>query len=570
MGLSSAMNVSLNGLRLNETKIDVLGNNIANADTAGFKASSVLFQTQLFRTTNVGSAPSPVSGGTNPLQLGLGARVAAINKDFGQGSVSTTTSPSDLAIQGDGFFIVNAPSGNTFTRAGQFRLNNQNQLVDPGGLLVQGYGVDEDFNVNFNTLDNIEVPLGELVNTAKQTTTVEMTGALLPFAKNDAPIEASIVELGAGITGTTSAGFGDGAGGTATTTTLLSDLDSGGTGMFAVGDVIDFSPVKGTRTLPTKEFTVTATSDVADFMAFIEDTAGIPDGAASLTAGVIQVSGQAGELNDLEINPSSFNVTSGAVTNPITGLSSLETQQAGGEAVAVDFVVYDSLGERLNVKLTAALNEAATPDADGNSVFDWYVETPDTTGVDRLVGTGQLTFDEEGVIVTASNSAFTIERANTAAATPMVVDLDFSTVFGVSDETSAQSSTMSLKNQNGSSAGTLVTYAIDDGGVITGILDNSEVITLGQLALARFRNQDGLIEVGGSRFSAGAASGEPVIVTPGSFGAGTILAGSIENSNTDIGKSLVDLIVASTNYRGNARVINSVQELVDELLVLGR
>src|SRR5690606_23688395 len=104
MGLTSALNTSLNGLSLNEISIDVLGNNIANAGTNGFKASQVLFTTQLARTLSVGSRPSANNGGTNPRQIGLGATNAAILKDFSQGGVTNSTSPSDLAIQGSGFF----------------------------------------------------------------------------------------------------------------------------------------------------------------------------------------------------------------------------------------------------------------------------------------------------------------------------------------------------------------------------------------------------------------------------------------------------------------------------------
>src|SRR5579872_3576325 len=107
MGLTSALNTSLNGLSLNETEINVLGNNISNAGTTGFKASSVSFQTQLAQSLSFGSAPSATDGGTNPLQIGLGAEVASISADFSQGSITATSTPSDLAIQGDGFFVMN-------------------------------------------------------------------------------------------------------------------------------------------------------------------------------------------------------------------------------------------------------------------------------------------------------------------------------------------------------------------------------------------------------------------------------------------------------------------------------
>ncbi|MBV10416.1 MAG: flagellar biosynthesis protein FlgE, partial [Rubinisphaera sp.] len=90
MGLTSALTTSLNGLALNEQTIDVIGNNIANAGTNGYKASNVLFQTQLSRTLSVGSRPTSGNGGTNPKQIGLGANSAAIVKDFTQGSITNS------------------------------------------------------------------------------------------------------------------------------------------------------------------------------------------------------------------------------------------------------------------------------------------------------------------------------------------------------------------------------------------------------------------------------------------------------------------------------------------------
>ena len=106
--------------------------------------------------------------------------------------------------------------------------------------------------------------------------------------------------------------------------------------------------------------------------------------------------------------------------------------------------------------------------------------------------------------------------------------------------------------------------------MINGVFDNGIIRNLGQIVLARFSNPQGLVEAGNSTFREGVSSGPPQQARPGTFGAGTVRSGAIELSNTDIGQSLVNLIVASTNYRGNARVISSVQQLVDELLALGR
>ena len=569
MGLSSAMNTSLNGLRLNETKIDVLGNNIANADTTGFKASTTAFQTQLFRTLSVGSAPSAVSGGTNPRQIGLGASVAAINKDFSQGAVTTTASPSDLAIQGDGFFIVKSGNEDVYTRAGQFTLNADNQLVNPQGQLVQGYGVDDDYNIVRTGLTDLEIPLGDLLDTATQTSNVSLSGALLPFVKEGEILQESVVELGATISAGSTTGFGDGGGGNATAATLMSALDSGGVGQFAVGDEIRFSPTKGGRKLDDAVFDVTATSTVDDFMTFIEDSLAIPDGSAAIAGGVITLTGQEGTGNKIQLQGSDFRVLSGGVTST-PAIASREDQPAAGESTTVDFIVHDSLGQRLQVSVTTVLDETQTPNANGNTVFKWFAESSDTTAQDRLIGQGTLEFDGTGQLVSSTGNSITMERGATAAFPTMTVAMDFSRISGVTDATSDQSGQLSLESQDGRAPGTLTSFVIDEAGTVIGVLDNGETADLGQVALARFANTSGLIEVGGNAYRSGTASGPAAITTPGAFGAGQVISGAVELSNTDIGRSLVDLIVASTNYRGNARVINSVQELVDELLILGR
>ncbi len=129
MGLTLALNTSLNGLALNETEINVLGNNIANAGTTGFKSSNVSFATQLADSISYGSAPSANNGGTNPLQIGLGATTASISADFSQGTITATTTPSDLAIQGSGFFILNqASGGDVYTRDGSSRRSTRTTI----------------------------------------------------------------------------------------------------------------------------------------------------------------------------------------------------------------------------------------------------------------------------------------------------------------------------------------------------------------------------------------------------------------------------------------------------------
>lgn len=136
----------ISGLRVNQTMLDVTGNNIANANTVGFKSSSTVFQDTLSQMLTASSAPSGTTGtglgGTNPIQVGLGVQVAATNTNFNQGSNQTTGRPTDLMINGDGMFVVMRGNESTYTRAGAFTWDRNGTLVSPGGGRVQGFRLD--------------------------------------------------------------------------------------------------------------------------------------------------------------------------------------------------------------------------------------------------------------------------------------------------------------------------------------------------------------------------------------------------------------------------------------------
>ena len=134
---------SVSGLKAHQTRMDVIGNNIANVNTVGFKGSRTTFQEIFSQTLSSASSPDALSGrgGTNPMQIGLGMNVDAIDVQMGRGSVQRTESPTDLSIEGEGFFIVR--SGNEgaylFTRAGNFTIDKQGNLVTASGQNVYGW-----------------------------------------------------------------------------------------------------------------------------------------------------------------------------------------------------------------------------------------------------------------------------------------------------------------------------------------------------------------------------------------------------------------------------------------------
>ncbi|WP_148575480.1 flagellar hook protein FlgE [Nocardioides caldifontis] len=143
----------ISGLRVNQTMLDVTGNNIANANTIGFKGSTTVFQDTLSQMLTGAAGANANTGGTNPLQVGLGVQLAATSTNFNQGSAQTTGRATDLMIQGDGFFVVRQGGENLYTRAGSFTFDEEGTLVTPTGNRVQGYLLDAAGNATGGLVD---------------------------------------------------------------------------------------------------------------------------------------------------------------------------------------------------------------------------------------------------------------------------------------------------------------------------------------------------------------------------------------------------------------------------------
>ena len=155
---------AVSGLRSHQTMMDVVGNNIANVNTTGYKSNSVVFEDLLSQTLKGAGAPTSDVGGTNPAQVGLGVRAAGITTSFVQGAAQSTGRSTDLAIQGDGFFVVKQGSEELFTRAGSLSLDASGRLATVDGAIIQGWSADPvTGQVNKNaSIGNLTIPLGQL------------------------------------------------------------------------------------------------------------------------------------------------------------------------------------------------------------------------------------------------------------------------------------------------------------------------------------------------------------------------------------------------------------------------
>lgn len=803
MGLSSVFNTAITGLQASETTIDVAGNNVANSNTIGFKQSEALFSTQFLQKLSLGSAPTANSGGTNPKQIGLGTQVAAIRPVFTQGTIAISSSPSDLALQGDGFFIVQSTSGEQlYTRNGKFELNSQNELVTAGGQRLLGFGVDDSYQIQPTTLTTLAIPIGSAA-VAKSTENVFLQGTLTPTgniadlgeiiqsrvfsdgskgvptdtATSNALTPPSAPSLSYGTAGSMTAGtyhykfvyvdangnegppsavvdattdstndevvldfpstiptdfvsrriyraagsgpyeylddyagstsyhdtvatpptppttvpptpatlnetalatnssysyyvtwYNSASGSESRPTTMIQpvgigatvgqrimlknipqpgsaeydkvriyrsladtanqpgeqylvatlDAGSGSTtyidsasdasissneqinldgppinpntllkdvvyrdgtsyvklfqpgASFVEGD-FTFTGRKGDRALTAKTLHVDADTTVQEMADFMTEAQGIQvisgsEGAGITADGRMQFLGNTGVDNKIEIRLSGLQFTpDGATTPSQLNMNFTSTQQAVGQSAVADFVAYDSLGIPVSVRVTAVLESRSGSE----TVYRWFADSGDndpTTGADIAVGTGTIHFDGDGKYVSASSNTVAVARSNIPSISPLEFALNFDQLSGLS----ASSSSLSATRQDGFPPGKLTSFLIGEDGAIRGVFDNGTERALGQVRLARFANPAGLDQRGQNLFGTGVNSGLPVVGNPGEQGIGTVISGAVEQSNSDISKNLIDLITASTQYRGNARVITAAQQLLDELLNLRR
>ena len=441
------------------------------------------------------------------------------------------------------------------------RRGQRSAAFEGGGVkhgIVATEGAIEDFEINpSGSTGEINIPLGSM-RLARATQTAELTGNL--NAAGDVATQGSI-NTTQGLIDTSTAGA-------ATAGTLLTDLtDSGGTPFFSVGDTVSIEAAKGGRDIRPAQFSVGATStlggaDPANSLAAwleavigIDTSAGVP-GSPGITidgaTGALAIEGNYGEANDISDLVLS---SSGSVARPF---NFTKAQSATGESAYTPFVAYDSLGSEVEINATFVLESKSST---GNT-WRWYVTSTGDSDIARSVGTGTVTFDPSGGYTSDSNDQIIVDRESTGAQSPLMIRPGLQNITQLASDESE----VALSLQDGAPEGTLNEYAIGGNGIITGIFTNGMVADLAQIALATFSNNGGLFSVGDNLYSPGPNAGTAQVGTPGSFGAGTLVSGALEQSNVDLANEFVNLIVTQTGYTANSRVISSSNEMLTELL----
>ena len=586
MASTTALFTGLSGLISNSRRLDVIGNNISNVNTTAFKSNRIQFTPTFSRNFSLGSAPSGSTGGTNPGQIGLGVTIAGTQRNFNNGAIGATGVATDVAIEGDGFFIVDVAGSRAFTRSGNFVRNPQNELVTQSGARVMGFSVDEQFNVIEGDLVALSVPVGTLTlaeasrnvifnGNLNASGTVGSTGSVHQGRAWFTDAAMTIPATSATNLTTEDVWMSDGAGGsvlafdssTNPKTLTLSGVEKGGKDLETHAFAFSASAVAGTDGFGTT---------LGDFTAYLEDILGVDNSAVGVSSnlggsvtinagGQLVIQGNEGTVQELGLETADFVVTAagGGSGQPLV---LTKTGSATGESVRTSFVVYDSLGTPLTIDLTFVLQATA---ASGGTTWQFVAESNDNDAAARLIGLGEVKFDASGRFLGATNQAFSITRTN-GAVSPLTVNMDFNSGADAVSSLTDSASNLAAVYQDGSSIGTLANFSIGEDGTIAGSFTNGLTRAIGQIALAKFSNPEGLVDGGDNVFRTGPNSGTPLVAKPRDFGTGRLVGGALELSNVDLSQEFINMILASTGYSAASRVITTTDELINQLLALGR
>ncbi len=535
----SALASGISGLKISQTALNVIGDNLANMNTPGFKSSRVTFSDELSQTLRAAQAPGTAIGGRNPMQSGTGARVSSIDVNYGQGGITPTGRPFDLAIEGGGFFIVSDGSQDFYTRVGAFNLDENNDLVDS----ATGYKVQAD-------IGDLNVPTGTVVE-AKATSTVNLVGNLDSGALSDA--ENQVAETITAFTDFTVGGPNSDA------TTDLNDLYLT-TATYIAGDKIGVtgSETNGSDVNTTFIFGNGAGQDgttLGDLQTFISESYG--SATASIVAGDIVLKADA--PGDSSLAATLVDGTGAGVT---TWPSFSVTTTGDGSTYVTTVPIFDAQGKSFPVTLTFEKLSANVWDVSGTM-------DPDDGSITSL-GITAINFNTNGSYKSiGGTSNMTILLPD--GVTSQTVNFKFGTANSFTGITQLSgNSSAAATSQDGYEAGFFLSVTVNSDGKVEALYTNGQTDNLAQLQLATFVNPAGLEKQGRNLLLPSVASGEAIKRLPLTSGTGSIVGGALEGSNVDIAEEFTSLIINQRAFQANARTITTNDEVMQELVNIVR
>lgn len=558
------------GLKTHQTRMDVIGNNIANVNTTAYKSSSMTFSELMSQTTQKASGANATTGvgGTNAKQIGLGVKAGAINTAITtQGSAQSTGNPFDIMITGDNFFVVSNGSENFFTRDGSFYVDGAGNLaMTSTGYNVMGWGVDKTTgNIKQDTVTALRImSSANMTYPPEATTKANISGILDQNDKDVTSANGKTVNLN----------FFDARGYSYTAKFTFKQSGGDKTNEYSMelnkildstGKEIDISKLKfGNRSQQKMETKVTLNTDAYKWDGKVLKT---KDGTTEV-ANLADVFNQDGSL----ITPQDD--------------AAAQKQQKALDAIAKAYGYEGSTDEFLNLYITSTANkdkQLTIQDLLGNMMAG---KTTDVLPADGSAITMEGRYFE-GTTVVFNKDTGKLESVG-GSTTNLNVNAAFSALGGnFSDVTIDLSECTNYDNKGTSTIGAtsgdldglgtgrrlgdMIGVSIQKDGMIYASYDNGMTKLLGQIATAAFANASGLEKEGDNLYSATLNSGEfDGIGVDITAGGGYMSTGQLEMSNVDLSSEFTEMITTQRGFQANSRIITVSDTLLEELTNLKR
>jgi flagellar hook protein FlgE len=506
--------IPLSGLTSESTALSAIANNLSNQNTTGYKDTSVLFSDLFYQSLGT-------TGSGDPIQVGAGVEVGAMPSLFTQGSISSTGVPTDVAIQGNGFFAVQNADGTTdYTRAGDFTVNSSNFLVTSGGQQVLGYPA-----------------VNGVVNSGTGIVPLELgAGTISP------PTATANVDIAANLDA--SSGLG------ATFSTPVTIYDSLGAAHTLTYNFTNTGPNTWSYSLNLPPTDLNSVGGVA--------------ATGVLATGTLTFDG-----NGVLIG------TSGGAGTPTYGPATGGGANAGNGTITDEAATATSVAQTVTLTATSSTTFSVVGSVSG-ALGTATVGSPFTSGqLDFTIAAGSTAF-ATGDTMTVPTTPLALANIKAIPITGFAdgaanQTINWNVLSGSAapdvTQVAATSTTTSI-GQDGSSSGSLSNFSIGSDGTVTGSFTNGKTQALGQLALASFANVNGLQLDGTTDYSPTLASGPAVVGVPGAGGLGTLSGGSLELSNVDIATEFANLIVAQRGFEADAKAVTTFDQITQDTIAL--
>ena len=502
----------LSGLNGAAKSLDVIGNNIANASTVGFKGAQAQFADVYASSLN----------GAGGITAGIGTKVSTIAQQFTQGNIESSNNSLDVAINGQGFFRTVSSGMVQYTRNGQFSLDKEGYMVNAAGAKLTGYGV----GVTGQVLAGAPIPLR--INTAdlKPVSTTKVGIEMNLDSRVSAP---AVTPFDAGDPNTynkqTPIDVYDTLGNPHVLSTFYVKNGSGTWDVYAANDGTEITNLKVAQA---------AQGDSADFAAvnaaraaWDAATKAIPPVAATIAAALANYATEASRM---------VSAAAGAAGADAAGQAAIVA--AGADAARIAGYSPDQVDKAI----AGAVKVPAVP-------------------------VGTLRFDENGALnaVTTDNGGkFNISLPifpSTGSEQTQAIEIAYTGTTQYGTSTSDKKLV-----QDGYTAGNLQRFSIGEEGIILGQYSNGQSKPLGQVVLTNFTNPNGLEPLGNNAWAESAESGTPLVGVPDSGSFGVLQSSAVETSNVDLTAELVNMITAQRVYQANAQTIKTQDSVLQTLV----